>query len=87
MRGGAVAEDQHQNGGGRSGPPHPPAWLVNLVAGVIVAGWVASFILRAVWPDRALPNAVDALMLMVAGFMFAGTLKGGKPGPRQGGDE
>lgn len=53
----------------------PPMWLVNLVAIVILVVWVASLAVRIAWPDRTLPPAVDALMLMVAGFLFAGNLK------------
>ena len=53
----------------------PPMWLVNLVAVVILVVWVASLAVRISWPDRTLPQAVDALMLMVAGFLFAGNLK------------
>lgn len=67
-------------------PPHrviPPTWLINVVAITILVVWAASFAVRIIWPDRTLAPSVDALMLIVAGFLFAGNFKdrftGGKP--------
>lgn len=71
-----------------SGGPHPhrslpPSWLINVVAITILVVWAASFAVRIVWPDRTLAPSIDALMLIVAGFLFAGNFKdrftGGKP--------
>ncbi|OCH81012.1 hypothetical protein [Gordonia sp. UCD-TK1] len=53
----------------------PPSWLVNTVAVVILVAWIASLVIRIIDPTRTLPPVVDALMLMVAGFLFAGNLK------------
>ncbi|AXQ60656.1 hypothetical protein SEA_ALI17_40 [Gordonia phage Ali17] len=57
--------------------PHrvPPTWLINLVAITILVVWAASFAVRIIWPDRTLAPSVDALMLIVAGFLFAGNFK------------
>ena len=52
-----------------------PAWIVNAVIIVILVAWIATLAIRITWPDRALPPVVDALMLMVAGFLFAGNIK------------
>ncbi|AYR02595.1 hypothetical protein SEA_BIBWIT_42 [Gordonia phage Bibwit] len=61
----------------------PPTWLINVVAITILIVWAASFAVRIIWPDRTLAPSVDALMLIVAGFLFAGNFKdrftGGKP--------
>ncbi|AYR02510.1 membrane protein [Gordonia phage Ailee] len=61
----------------------PPTWLINLVAITILVVWAVSFVVRIVYPDRTLAPSVDALMLIVAGFLFAGNFKdrftGGKP--------
>lgn len=60
-----------------------PSWLINLVAITILIVWAASFAVRIIWPDRTLAPSIDALMLIVAGFLFAGNFKdrftGGKP--------
>ncbi|AZS07292.1 membrane protein [Gordonia phage Dorito] len=54
----------------------PPTWLVNLVAVVICVAWIATLVVRILDPSRSLPGAVDTAMLIVAGFLFAGNLKG-----------
>lgn len=54
----------------------PPTWLVNLVAVVILIAWIATLVVRILDPSRSLPGAVDTAMLIVAGFLFAGNLKG-----------
>ncbi|QNJ58078.1 membrane protein [Gordonia phage Bunnybear] len=64
----------------------PPSWLVNLVAVVILVAWIASLVVRMIDPARALPPVVDALMLMVAGFLFAGNLKDRFTGGSNGGN-
>ncbi|QDP43651.1 hypothetical protein SEA_PHORBESPHLOWER_22 [Gordonia phage PhorbesPhlower] len=64
----------------------PPSWLVNTVAVVILVAWIATLIIRMIDPSRALPTAVDALMLMVAGFLFAGNLKDRFTGGSNGGN-
>ncbi|QMU22494.1 hypothetical protein [Gordonia rubripertincta] len=57
-------------------PRLPAMWLINLVAIVILLIWVVSFVVRIAWPERAaFPPSIDAAMLMVAGFLFAGNLK------------
>lgn len=79
-------EPSPDTSGDQQHPSHrvlPPSWLINLVAITILVVWAASFAVRIIWPDRTLAPSIDALMLIVAGFLFAGNFKdrftGGKP--------
>lgn len=50
----------------------PPNWLINVVIVAIVAIWIANFVARATIHGYDPPEGVDAIMLAVVGFLFAG---------------
>lgn len=54
-----------------------------VVAGVIVAAWIASLILDATSPTYDPPTALNTAALIVAGFLFGPTLV---KSSRKGGD-
>lgn len=48
--------------------------LINVIAFVITVAWSISFILDSILPRYDPPESVHALMLIVAGAAFTGTL-------------
>lgn len=48
--------------------------LRQVVAWIIVVLWVLLVILQAVDPSRPVPAPVQALMMLVAGYLFAPTI-------------
>ncbi|QKY79959.1 membrane protein [Gordonia phage Clawz] len=54
----------------RSAPQH--TWLLNSVIVSILVAWVVNFTARLFIPTYEPPQGLDALMLAVVGFLFAG---------------
>lgn len=50
----------------------PPNWLINVVIVAIVLVWVVNFGFRLFVQSYDPPSGLDALMLAVVGFLFAG---------------
>lgn len=50
----------------------PPTWIINVVIVAIVLVWVVNFAFRLFVQSYNPPSGLDALMLAVVGFLFAG---------------